>query len=45
MVYMARQQYAPARSQFNLALTHNRNFDPARDALAELDQVQAAAGS
>ena len=45
MVYMARQQYAPARGQFNLALQHNRNFAPATDALAELDQVQAAAGS
>jgi cell division septation protein DedD len=45
MVYMARQQYAPARSQFNLALQHNRNYDPAREALAELDQVQASAGS
>jgi len=45
MVYMARGQYSPARNQFNLSLQHNVNFDQAREAIAELDRVQASAGS
>ncbi len=45
MVYMARQQYAPARGQFNLALQHNRNFNPAREALEELAVAEASAAS
>ena len=36
MVYMAREQYGAAHTQFNLALQHNRYFDPAREALAQL---------
>lgn len=42
MVYMAREQYGPARTQFNLALEHNRYFDPAREAL---EQLAALTGS
>ncbi len=45
MVYMARGQYGPARNQFNVTLQHNVNFDPAREAIAELDRAQASAGS
>ncbi len=41
MVYMAREQYGPAREQFNLALRHNRNFTPARDALTQLEMAEA----
>ncbi|MBN2470409.1 MAG: hypothetical protein JXN59_06775, partial [Anaerolineae bacterium] len=42
MVYMEREQYAPARGQFNLALQHNRNFEPAREALDALAMAEAA---
>lgn len=44
MVYMERGQYAPARSQFNLALQRNRNFGPAREALDLLAMAEANTG-
>ncbi|GAB4570947.1 MAG: hypothetical protein Kow0077_06370 [Anaerolineae bacterium] len=45
MVYMARGQYGPARNQFNVALQHNRNFQPARDALDQLALAEASGAS
>ncbi len=45
MVYMERGQFAPARSQFNLALQRNRNFEPAREALDLLAMAEASGGS
>ncbi|MBN1964948.1 MAG: tetratricopeptide repeat protein, partial [Anaerolineae bacterium] len=41
MVYMARGQYGPARTQLTLALQHNRNFLPAQEALVQLDVAEA----
>lgn len=45
MVFMAREDYASARSQFNLALQHNRNFLPAQDALVQLQIAEDATTS
>jgi hypothetical protein len=43
MVYLAREQFSSARAKFNETLQHNRNFNPARDALVQVELAEAAA--